>query len=119
MHHDGYNTNSDSTLQIPGSFNQAQSGFRWLDGICELETRIGSLKESSPVFNFALFSILYLPHADVYFFKWIFHDWSDKYCIKILRALIPALKKGARIVVNEFIVPAPGTLPTHLEAGIR
>jgi ubiquinone/menaquinone biosynthesis C-methylase UbiE len=56
--------------------------------------------------------------ADVYFFKWIFHDWPDKYCIKILKALIPALKKGARIVVNEFIVPPPGALPAYLETGI-
>lgn len=58
-------------------------------------------------------------NADVYFFKWIFHDWADKYCIRILKALIPALKKGARIVVNEFIVPTPGILPIYLEAEIR
>jgi hypothetical protein len=60
-----------------------------------------------------------IKNADVYFFKWIFHDWSDKYCINILRALIPALKKGARIVVNEFIVPEPGVIPVYLEAGLR
>lgn len=58
-------------------------------------------------------------NAHVYFFKWILHDWPDKYCIRILRALIPALQKGARVVVNEFVVPSPGTLPTYLEAGIR
>ncbi|KAL8723965.1 MAG: hypothetical protein Q9166_008201 [cf. Caloplaca sp. 2 TL-2023] len=45
--------------------------------------------------------------ADVYYFRWIFHDWSDKYCIKILQNLIPALKTGARIVISEFIVPSP------------
>ncbi|KAI2608113.1 S-adenosyl-L-methionine-dependent methyltransferase [Hypoxylon fragiforme] len=36
--------------------------------------------------------------ADVYFFRWIFHNWSDKYCIKILRNLILALKPGAKII---------------------
>jgi hypothetical protein len=25
-----------------------------------------------------------------YFLRWILHDWSDKYALKILRALIPA-----------------------------
>lgn len=57
--------------------------------------------------------------ADVYFFKWIFHDWSDQYAIKILRALIPALKKGARIVVSDFVVPEPGTVPIQLERMMR
>jgi len=39
--------------------------------------------------------------AEVYYFRWILHDWSDKYCIKILRALIPALKTGARLLFSE------------------
>ncbi|KAF2140298.1 uncharacterized protein K452DRAFT_335379 [Aplosporella prunicola CBS 121167] len=47
--------------------------------------------------------------ADVYFFRWIFHNWSDKYCEKMLRMLIPALKPGARILINENILPTPGT----------
>ncbi|KAJ4293187.1 hypothetical protein N0V90_008469 [Kalmusia sp. IMI 367209] len=42
--------------------------------------------------------------ADVYFFRWIFHNWSDKYCIQILRSLVPALKKGARIMVYEHVM---------------
>lgn len=58
-------------------------------------------------------------NADVYFFKWILHDWSDKLCIKILRALIPALKKGARIALNEFVVPDPGVIPLYLEMDLR
>ncbi|EKG18836.1 O-methyltransferase family 2 [Macrophomina phaseolina MS6] len=47
--------------------------------------------------------------ADVYFFRWIFHNWSDKYCEKMLKCLIPALKPGARILVNENILPKPGS----------
>jgi len=46
--------------------------------------------------------------AEVYFFRWIFHGFSEKYCIKILQALIPALKKGARIVINDGTLPEPG-----------
>ncbi|KAF2659031.1 S-adenosyl-L-methionine-dependent methyltransferase [Lophiostoma macrostomum CBS 122681] len=51
--------------------------------------------------------------ADVYFLRWILHDFSDKYCIKILRALVPALKKGARIVLMEHILPEPGTISAY------
>jgi hypothetical protein len=46
--------------------------------------------------------------ADVYLLRWILHDWSDEYAVKILRALIPALKNGARIIIHEYIVPEPG-----------
>ncbi|KAK4692501.1 hypothetical protein P7C71_g4723, partial [Lecanoromycetidae sp. Uapishka_2] len=42
--------------------------------------------------------------ADVYFFRWILHNWSDKYAIRILQALTPALKNGARILVYEVVL---------------
>ncbi|KAF1975876.1 S-adenosyl-L-methionine-dependent methyltransferase [Bimuria novae-zelandiae CBS 107.79] len=46
--------------------------------------------------------------VDVYLFRWILHDWSDTYAIKILRALIPVLKKNAKVILNEFVLPPPG-----------
>ncbi|KAK3991366.1 S-adenosyl-L-methionine-dependent methyltransferase [Cladorrhinum sp. PSN332] len=48
--------------------------------------------------------------ADVYLFRWIFHNWSDKYGVKILRNLIPALRPGAKIVINDSVLPEPGAL---------
>ncbi|KAF2705431.1 S-adenosyl-L-methionine-dependent methyltransferase [Pleomassaria siparia CBS 279.74] len=57
--------------------------------------------------------------ADVYHFRWIFHDWPDKYCTRLLRALIPALKTGARIVVSDFVVPASGTATWYREGLVR
>ncbi|OJJ97232.1 hypothetical protein ASPACDRAFT_46085 [Aspergillus aculeatus ATCC 16872] len=43
--------------------------------------------------------------ADVYFLRLVLHDWSDKYALQILRALIPALESGAKVVVNDRVVP--------------
>ncbi|GAM91127.1 hypothetical protein ANO11243_091740 [Dothideomycetidae sp. 11243] len=43
--------------------------------------------------------------ADVYFFRYVFHNWPDASCIKILQALIPALKPGARVVINDSSMP--------------
>ena len=40
--------------------------------------------------------------ADVYLFCSIFHNWSDKRCIDILRAHIPAFKRGSRIVILDW-----------------
>ena len=53
------------------------------------------------------FSDQVISDADVYFFRWILHDWSDKYAVSILKSLVPALKRGARIIVFEFL-PADG-----------
>ncbi|KAF2205447.1 putative O-methyltransferase [Delitschia confertaspora ATCC 74209] len=41
--------------------------------------------------------------ADVYFFRFIFHNWSDKYSIQLLKNLIPAMKDGSRVVIYEFL----------------
>lgn len=57
--------------------------------------------------------------ADVYLFRAIFHNWPDHYCVKILHSLIPALKHGARIIVNDGVVPEPGTLDLLAERNIR
>ena len=58
-------------------------------------------------------------NADVYFFRWIFHNWPDKYCLRILQNLVPALKPGARIFINEWCLPEPNTASNRLERRIR
>ena len=57
--------------------------------------------------------------ADVYFFRWIFHNWSDKYCIKILESLIPAFKTGARIIISDAVVPQANQMPKRMERQVR
>ncbi|KUJ13969.1 putative O-methyltransferase [Mollisia scopiformis] len=58
-------------------------------------------------------------NADVYFFRWIFHNWSDRYSLRILRSLIPALKPQARVIINDACLPEPNTLPIMAERSIR
>ena len=58
-------------------------------------------------------------NADIYFFRMIFHDWPDKYGIQILRNLIPALKKGARIIACDICMPRPGSVAADLERRLR
>lgn len=57
--------------------------------------------------------------ADVYMFRFVFHDWPDKYVVKILRRLIPALKPGGRIIISDSILPEPNTLSELYERKIR
>jgi hypothetical protein len=53
-------------------------------------------------------------NVDMYLFRWIFHDWSDKYSVLILQNLIPALKHGARIVIGEVCLPGPEDNVSHV-----
>lgn len=57
--------------------------------------------------------------ADVYLFRYIFHNWPDAYAIKILRHLIPALKPGARVLINDHLLPEPNTASLTAEREIR
>ncbi|KAI9852884.1 MAG: hypothetical protein M1838_004443 [Thelocarpon superellum] len=52
--------------------------------------------------------------AAVFFFRAIFHDWSDPYCVKMIHALLPALRDGDRIIVTELVLPEPNEVPDHL-----
>lgn len=57
--------------------------------------------------------------ADVYLLRWVMHDWSDKYCVKILQALVPALKKGARVLVNDICISEPCQLGVAADRGLH
>ncbi|KAF2501838.1 S-adenosyl-L-methionine-dependent methyltransferase [Lophium mytilinum] len=53
--------------------------------------------------------------VDAYFLRYIFHDWNDAHCVKILQTLLTSgkLKKGGRIVLAESVIPPPEVAP-HL-----
>lgn len=52
--------------------------------------------------------------ADVYLLRHVLHDWSNKYARMILQALVPALKPGAKVVLNDRVVPGYGEEPHYL-----
>ena len=57
--------------------------------------------------------------ADAYILRAVLSNWPDKYCIKILRGLVPALRNGVRIVISDSLVPEPGTQSLLIERNIR
>ncbi|CCT61195.1 hypothetical protein [Plenodomus lingam JN3] len=66
-----------------------------------------------------IFSPQPVKNADVYYLRWIMHNWSDKYCKLILSALLPALKPGARVIIHESLMPEPGTRALWKEKNLR
>jgi hypothetical protein len=57
--------------------------------------------------------------ADVYFLRMIMHDYSDKYCIKILQPLVKSLKAGGRILIMDSVLPPVGGAPAPIERFMR
>lgn len=66
-----------------------------------------------------LFALQEVKGADVYFLRWVMHNWSDKYCLLLLQALVPALKNGARVIVQESLMPEPGAIAMWKEKNLR
>lgn len=42
--------------------------------------------------------------ADVYFFRWILHNWSDEYCVQILRRVAPAMRAHSKVVIYDYLL---------------
>lgn len=57
--------------------------------------------------------------AALYLFRSVLLNWPDKFVIKFLRNLIPALKPGARVLINEGCLPEPGELSAWDERILR
>jgi trans-aconitate methyltransferase len=68
------------------------------------------LKERVTFIGHNMFTDQPVRDADVYLLRYVLHDWPDKYCVKILQRLVPALKKGAKVVIQDHLLPDPGTL---------
>ena len=69
-----------------------------------------SLKDRVQFMAYDFFDTQPVEGADAYLFRPIFHNWSDNDCVKILQQLAPALKRGAKIILNDFCMPEKGTL---------
>ncbi|KAI1278176.1 S-adenosyl-L-methionine-dependent methyltransferase [Xylaria sp. FL0933] len=57
--------------------------------------------------------------ADVYLFRACLHNWSDKYAVRILQALIPALKVGARVLLNDIVMSGPEDIAPGVASDVR
>ena len=66
-----------------------------------------------------MFSKQPLKDVNVFLLRFVLHDWSDENCVTILKNLIPSLKAGAKIVLQEHLLPDPGTMSPTQERNMR
>lgn len=57
--------------------------------------------------------------AKLFIMRMILHDYSDKYAGKILTTILPALKKGATLLVVDAVLPQSGSVPPQVEKALR
>ncbi|GFP93708.1 caffeic acid 3-o-methyltransferase 1 [Phtheirospermum japonicum] len=46
-----------------------------------------------------------VPRADAIFMKWIYHDWTDELCLKLLKNCYEALAEHGKVIWVEFVLP--------------
>ncbi|RYP66866.1 hypothetical protein DL769_005898 [Monosporascus sp. CRB-8-3] len=56
---------------------------------------------------------------DVFLIRSVLHLWPNKYCLRLLRAQIPALRPGARVLIQDVCMPEPGTVALWREQDLR
>jgi SAM-dependent methyltransferase len=78
-----------------------------------------TLKDRIEFVSHDMFEEQPVKNADVYLLRYVLHDWGDKHCIDIIRNLIPALKNGAKIVIQDHVLPEPGTMGLLQEMQMR
>lgn len=49
--------------------------------------------------------------ADVYFFRMAFRNWNDKNAVNILKVQIPALRPGAKLLIQDACMREPNAVP--------
>ena len=57
--------------------------------------------------------------AEAYLFRHVLHAFSDRYAVEVLRALAPALRRGAHVIVNDYALPQPGAVSRLEERYVR
>jgi 6-hydroxytryprostatin B O-methyltransferase len=58
-------------------------------------------------------------YADVYFQRMNYHNYSDKYSVRILQSLVSAMGPQSRIIISDQLLPPPGVAPAPIERFMR
>ncbi|KAJ5345345.1 hypothetical protein N7452_003349 [Penicillium brevicompactum] len=57
--------------------------------------------------------------ADIYLLRMILHDWATPDAVRILQQLVPALRRGSRIVIMDSVLPRAGSMAPTKERLLR
>ena len=66
-----------------------------------------------------MFTVNLVFGAVVYYLRYILHDWPNSHAVLILKALVPALRYGVRVLVSDSVIPPPDVLDAQDEKFVR
>ncbi|RYP51840.1 hypothetical protein DL768_002916 [Monosporascus sp. mg162] len=81
-----------------------------------------SIQERVSFMQYDFFSPQPLRDVAAFFIRQCIHNWSDKDSIRIFKAFVPGLegsKPGTPLLINDTVMPEPGTWPAHEERMLR
>ncbi|KAK5170124.1 uncharacterized protein LTR77_004708 [Saxophila tyrrhenica] len=78
-----------------------------------------TLKERVRYMEHDIFREQPIKDAAVYFIRRVLMEKNNEQCVDFLKALIPALKLGAVVLIQDPMVPNPGTCPSWQERRFR
>ena len=98
-------------LRLPGLNFIVQD----LEDVCRRSVVASEVKDRVSFMPHDFFQEQPVKGAEIYYFRNIFHNWPDANCISILRNLVPALKFGAHIIIDDFGLEEALKLPAYRE----
>lgn len=57
--------------------------------------------------------------AEVYLFRQIFHNWDFTNSAKILKKTVDSMGKNSHVLIMDFVIPDPGSVPSVNERVLR
>jgi len=107
------------SLALVKRFNRLSLIVQDMERVVENLTPPEDLQERVKLIPHDFFSPQPVQGADVYYLRWILHNWADKFAMLILCAPIPALKPGAWVILQETLIPEPGEVALWKERNLR
>ncbi|RZC46583.1 hypothetical protein C5167_039531 [Papaver somniferum] len=103
---------NDSHLLMNVIVNEGEGVFKNLKSLVDVE--VGQEPQLKPLSNGDMFKSI--PLADAVLMKFIFHDWSDGDCVKILKRCkeaIPSREEGGKVIIIDAVIEEDNTKQEH------
>ncbi|KAI6091657.1 putative O-methyltransferase [Hypoxylon rubiginosum] len=96
-------------LTLPGKHPDLSAGSLILQDLPGVVSGLDLGTDKVKVMGHDFFEPQPIHGSRAYFFHAVFHDWSDEVAIKILRNIVPAMKKGySKLLICDIVIPPTG-----------
>ncbi|XXG95566.1 Ubiquitin-like protein [Hypoxylon texense] len=96
-------------LHLPAKHSNLPAGSLILQDLPGVVSGLDLGTDKIKIVGHDFFELQPIHGSRAYFFHAVFHDWSDEVAIKILRNIVPAMKKGySKLLICDIVIPPTG-----------